>query len=607
MSHTPTKTTHPPQENVTSPIGSSLGHSQPPSLGGPRLNKARNEEMHRRHSSISYRKSPPEEPNPIRFHHARSSLASTWTPPHLAHNRYSLQLATLNLYDHLQNAGQVAESPGQVQSGLPTSKSWASSDGFVVQTNHTDGSRTGSISTTTSNPSYVAPNRGMSLVEQHGDLLTFIAKKERRCLDLREGIQRPPIHSAVLPKSEEELRKLKRKWEIVIGRSLASPTMAAGVSSPVIDSRRQTSTSGSVPERQPGSSPSSNSIPATQQEAARQQQDLTETHEVELRSLRSPHEAGYPDPPRQDLNSWDPFLQHIEPVSSVAKKWVGGIGKGFLDLLQEAHDNPCPSPSLLHSRPARDGIPSANKSTLHDKQKLATLTSPSMPTKLLLEKSIQNRVEAVSNTLQQAPSTASLPSSPVHQLRMRTHAHSSSSNSNSIIDSFDAGSSHRTSMSSIVPTSFPSADRATTTAVHCQPNTTYRTLIQSCSTDSGPLADIASEPGVIESEGKLTSLYNNDDRLPTAQFISRARVTPSGLIEVQGNEPSIITGISADEENLIHQSPNSFHSSKTIGSNLQSSKKHPSRRSTFDFLNSTTGQWTANLTKTLGDITNSET
>jgi hypothetical protein len=34
----------------------------------------------------------------------------------------------------------------------------------------------------------VAARSGATLIEQHSELLSFIAKKERKCLDLREGV-----------------------------------------------------------------------------------------------------------------------------------------------------------------------------------------------------------------------------------------------------------------------------------------------------------------------------------------------------------------------------------------------------------------------------------
>ncbi|BGP19461.1 hypothetical protein JCM10213_006281 [Rhodosporidiobolus nylandii] len=49
-----------------------------------------------------------------------------------------------------------------------------------------------------------------TLVEQNTDLLSFIAKKERKCLDLREELKR----------HEGELALLKKKWESIVARSL---------------------------------------------------------------------------------------------------------------------------------------------------------------------------------------------------------------------------------------------------------------------------------------------------------------------------------------------------------------------------------------------------
>ncbi|GAA5968527.1 hypothetical protein JCM11641_007668 [Rhodosporidiobolus odoratus] len=49
-----------------------------------------------------------------------------------------------------------------------------------------------------------------TLVEQNADLLSFIAMKERKCLDLREELKR----------HEGELTVLKKKWESIVARSL---------------------------------------------------------------------------------------------------------------------------------------------------------------------------------------------------------------------------------------------------------------------------------------------------------------------------------------------------------------------------------------------------
>ncbi|GAA6030816.1 hypothetical protein JCM8097_008890 [Rhodosporidiobolus ruineniae] len=60
-----------------------------------------------------------------------------------------------------------------------------------------------------------------TLVEQHADLLSFIAKKERKCLDLREELKR----------HESELGALKKKWEAIVARSLQQQASASSSSS----------------------------------------------------------------------------------------------------------------------------------------------------------------------------------------------------------------------------------------------------------------------------------------------------------------------------------------------------------------------------------------
>ncbi|GAA5902749.1 hypothetical protein JCM6882_004056 [Rhodosporidiobolus microsporus] len=56
-----------------------------------------------------------------------------------------------------------------------------------------------------------------TLVEQNADLLSFIAKKERKCLDLREELKR----------HESELALLKKKWENIVARSLQQQSAPA--------------------------------------------------------------------------------------------------------------------------------------------------------------------------------------------------------------------------------------------------------------------------------------------------------------------------------------------------------------------------------------------
>ncbi|KAG6331509.1 hypothetical protein ID866_7579 [Astraeus odoratus] len=61
----------------------------------------------------------------------------------------------------------------------------------------------------------------LTLVEEHADLLHFIAQKERKCLELREQLA---LH-------EKELAELKRKWERIVNRNLA--TGGGGYDNPV--------------------------------------------------------------------------------------------------------------------------------------------------------------------------------------------------------------------------------------------------------------------------------------------------------------------------------------------------------------------------------------
>ncbi|GAA5875088.1 hypothetical protein JCM3774_003424 [Rhodotorula dairenensis] len=55
-----------------------------------------------------------------------------------------------------------------------------------------------------------APPAPATLLEQNADLLSIIAKKERKCLDLREELKR----------NEADLATLKNKWQAIVARSL---------------------------------------------------------------------------------------------------------------------------------------------------------------------------------------------------------------------------------------------------------------------------------------------------------------------------------------------------------------------------------------------------
>ncbi|KAK4048087.1 hypothetical protein OIV83_004957 [Microbotryomycetes sp. JL201] len=55
-----------------------------------------------------------------------------------------------------------------------------------------------------------------SAASSASDLLSFIAKKEQKCLELREELQR----------HEDDLSRLKRKWESIVSRSMKNKTQA---------------------------------------------------------------------------------------------------------------------------------------------------------------------------------------------------------------------------------------------------------------------------------------------------------------------------------------------------------------------------------------------
>ncbi|GAA5984550.1 hypothetical protein JCM10908_003395 [Rhodotorula pacifica] len=67
-----------------------------------------------------------------------------------------------------------------------------------------------STSATSTTTSTTAASAASTLLEQNADLLSIIAKKERKCLDLREELKR----------NEADLVKLKNKWQAIVARSL---------------------------------------------------------------------------------------------------------------------------------------------------------------------------------------------------------------------------------------------------------------------------------------------------------------------------------------------------------------------------------------------------
>ncbi|GAA6046659.1 hypothetical protein JCM3770_003101 [Rhodotorula araucariae] len=149
-----------------------------------------------------------------------------------------------------------------------------------------------SVSSAAGSPAAVSSNTlpaQATLVEQNADLLSFIAKKERKCLDLREELKR----------NELELALLKKKWESIVARSLQQQHVQAN--SPNLSHPRNASIS-TVSSASPNTSPTPRSA-AT----------LHPTHSLDLSLLSSTFDGGSTESP----------IEIPESVKA-AGNWIGG-------------------------------------------------------------------------------------------------------------------------------------------------------------------------------------------------------------------------------------------------------------------------------------------
>ncbi|GAA5867365.1 hypothetical protein JCM1840_002108 [Sporobolomyces johnsonii] len=97
-----------------------------------------------------------------------------------------------------------------------------------------------------SHPASGAAASQATIIEQNVDLLSFIAKKERKCLDLREELKR----------HEAELTLLKKKWESIVARSLQQQLGPSSSSNPSHSARHAPSHSiSTISSASPNSSP----------------------------------------------------------------------------------------------------------------------------------------------------------------------------------------------------------------------------------------------------------------------------------------------------------------------------------------------------------------
>ncbi|SGZ24014.1 BQ5605_C023g09681 [Microbotryum silenes-dioicae] len=147
---------------------------------------------------------------------------------------YSSSSSLLSLDPQLFNGASLTQAVGASKDNLGLGLGLELGSGTIGVAENDDGSdatssgwtsprqsrRNSSLSTSVS---FLSPTRSASgmtgssrptLTEQNADLLSFIAKKERKCLDLREELKR----------HEAELKSLKSKWESIVAKSLHSPT-----------------------------------------------------------------------------------------------------------------------------------------------------------------------------------------------------------------------------------------------------------------------------------------------------------------------------------------------------------------------------------------------
>ncbi|GAA6022746.1 hypothetical protein JCM11491_005565 [Sporobolomyces phaffii] len=187
-----------------------------------------------------------------------------------------------------------------------------------------------------------------TLLEQNADLLSFIAKKERKCLDLREELKR----------HESELALLKRKWESIVARSFEQSRHAASHSVSTV------------------SSASPNTSPTPRSAALHPAAAGASAHSLDLSLLSTTFDAadlvGTTHPSsgsgdarhRSALGSSDLQQQQLEIPESVkaAGTWLGGaLGR----VLEAAVGMPPPAEApgdhepLEGKRREREGPPAA--------------------------------------------------------------------------------------------------------------------------------------------------------------------------------------------------------------------------------------------------------
>ncbi|KAL8283687.1 hypothetical protein RQP46_005482 [Phenoliferia psychrophenolica] len=292
----------------------------------------------RRTSSISYSSSrdpdasPQSSSHPTFFNSYNSSAAASPSPAGARRSHYSPSSSpTLDRF-------RGASANGSLASNL----------GGLVEENGQDGRRSeegrerehSAAGSASSASGFLSSSRtGASigaqptLTELNSDLLNFIAKKERKCLDLREELKR----------HEEELQHLKKKWENIVAKSLASssPPTTTSLPRPSVAAEAKRFSRGDVLPPLPYGSRSSNSPrPAP-------------THTLDLSLLSSTFDPTSFDSDHS-LHGQDIDLEIGESVQA-AKAWVGGVFGKLLDSVSGIDDQLPPIPGAVITNDDDDG------------------------------------------------------------------------------------------------------------------------------------------------------------------------------------------------------------------------------------------------------------
>lgn len=260
------------------------------------------------------------------------------------------------------------------------------------------------------------------------DLLTFIAKKERKCLDLREG-EFAPVPRCVccalsltgfvteLQRHETELAALKKKWEQVIQREMAASTSPSSTTiSPShsqssattgaaslfssLTSSLNASTSSQSSSSSHTASGSGITSPSPKPTGSASRRLLTNRHSISVASPSNstPYFGGGSDlsPQTSPLSAMNGAQQGSAlDVQKLAKSWLGGVMKSASTVLEGLAP---PPPNDLHTvteeeepedeeeeastRPVRQrgsaGHPSARRSPHDRKESTATNATSEM-------------------------------------------------------------------------------------------------------------------------------------------------------------------------------------------------------------------------------------